>query len=166
MPSYSDLFSPCTCPLLPPLLLIVEAQRTLVVAARLGCPRQLTRWSAVRHHHTVRGRLEADLIIWNGLVLILHTDWSKCRKVISRLLFPFGCKLENSTIACFVYLCILSVQCKAALSQENIIVVQATVARHQTLISCDVWSINITKCKICELQREQIFGCMVCCDLG
>lgn len=47
-------------------------------------------------------------------------------------------------------------QCKAVPSQKNIIVVLATVARHQTLISCDVWRINITKCKSCELQRERI----------
>lgn len=98
MPSYSDLSSPCTCPLLLPLLLIAEAQRTLVVAARLGSPRRLTRWSAARRRHRVRGRPEADLIIWNGLVFIPHTDWSKCTKVISRLPFPFGCKLENRTI--------------------------------------------------------------------
>lgn len=49
-------------------------------------------------------------------------------------------------------------------SKKNI-VVEATVARRQTVISRDVWSINITKCESSEVQREQIFGCIVCCEL-
>lgn len=151
MPGYSDLSSACTCPLLLPLLLIAEAQRTLVVAARLGSPRRrLTRWSAVR-----RRLRRSEWTTWwferDSFPVLTPTQQ------MARSYFQAAFSVWLQIRRC--YWCILSF-CNAM--QSRSIAGKHSLGpghcghRHQTLMSCDVCSINITTCKSCELQRRVI----------